>query len=75
MEKFIPFEKLSKKKQRKHNAGERRGWGVMNPVTRVTSNPKAYDRSKAKAIRRNDADSICLYCFGEMSGASLPSNR
>ncbi|EGO62678.1 hypothetical protein ALO_16906 [Acetonema longum DSM 6540] len=27
MEKFIPFEKLSKKKQREHNARERRDWG------------------------------------------------
>ena len=48
MEKFIPYEKLSKKEQKKINAARRGSWGEVNPVTRTTPNPKAYNRSKAK---------------------------
>lgn len=48
MEKFIPYEKLSKKKQRELNARKRKTWGDVNPVTRRTENPKAYNRQKAR---------------------------
>ena len=47
MEKFIPYEKLSKKEKRKLNAAKRGSWGGLDPVTRVPPNPKAYKRSKA----------------------------
>ena len=48
MEKFIPYEKLSKKKQRELNALKRKTWGNVNPVTRRPENPKAYNRQKAR---------------------------
>ena len=48
MEKYIPFEKLSKKKQRELNAQKRGSWGGINPVTRRPPNPKAYNRKKAQ---------------------------
>jgi hypothetical protein len=48
MEKFIPYEKLSKKKQRKLTAARRGSWGALNPVTRKPENPKAYNRKKAR---------------------------
>lgn len=48
MEKFIPFEKLSKKKQREINQRKRSNWGAINPVTRKSENPKAYNRKKAQ---------------------------
>lgn len=54
MEKFIPYEKLSKKKQRELNAKKRGNWGSFNPVTRKPANPKAYNR---KAARRWKDDS------------------
>ena len=47
MEKFIPYEKLSKKKKRERNA-ERRGTWCISPVTRRPENPKAYKRKKAQ---------------------------
>ena len=47
MEKFIPYEKLSKKEKRKRDAMLRNTWGPLNPVTRKSKNPKAYDRQKA----------------------------
>ena len=48
MEKFIPYEKLSKKKQRELNAMKRGSWGGLNPVTRKPANPKAYNRRTAQ---------------------------
>ena len=45
MKTFIPYEKLSKKAQRKLNAAKRSTWD-MNPVTRRPENPKAYNRKK-----------------------------
>ena len=49
MEKFIPFEKLSKKKQKELNKVKRNTWGVTNPVTRRERNPKAYNRNKLRS--------------------------
>lgn len=60
MEKFIPYEKLSKKKQRELNAQRRGSWYGVNPVTRKPENPKAYNRSKARNWR-NDPDSVPCY--------------
>lgn len=48
MEKFIPYEKLSKKKRRELNTGRRATWGSINPVTRRPENPKAYNRKKTR---------------------------
>ena len=69
MKKMIPYEKLSKKKQREYNARRRNTWGNLNPVTRRPANPKAYNRQKAR--KRNFDDfppsllSFCIYaCLG-----------
>ncbi|MDD4511046.1 MAG: hypothetical protein PHY23_09120 [Oscillospiraceae bacterium] len=48
MEKFVPFEKLSKKKQHAYQAAKRGTWGILNPVTRKPEHPKAYNRRKAR---------------------------
>ncbi len=48
MEKFVPYEKLSKKRQREENAKRRGSWGGINPVTRRPDNPKAYNRKQAR---------------------------
>ncbi len=56
VERFIPFEKLSKKEQRKRNRDRRGTWGPLRPVTRRSENPKAYNRRKEQS-RRRDADS------------------
>lgn len=47
-EKFIPYEKLSKKEQRKVDKAKRSTWGDISPITRMPANSKAYDRNKAK---------------------------
>ena len=53
MEKFIPFEKLSKKEQRRRNAQRRGSWQGISPVTRRAENPKAYNRRKFRNWKRD----------------------
>lgn len=50
MDKFIPYEKLSKKKKRELNAVKRNTW-AFSPVTRKPANSKAYNRRKAQKWR------------------------
>jgi len=52
MEKFIPYEKLSKKEKRKLDSARRQTWGELNPVTRKPANSKAYNRNKARNWKR-----------------------
>ena len=56
MEKFVPFEKLSKKAKRKLNRMKRSTWGALSPATRKPVNPKAYNRRKAQ--RPDDGDAV-----------------
>ena len=53
MEKFTPYEKLSKKEQKKLNNARRNTWGTMNPVTRKPENSRAYNRKKAQNWRKD----------------------
>ena len=48
MEKFIPFEKLSKRERQKRNADRRGSWRGLSPVTRKPESSKAYNRRKAQ---------------------------
>ena len=48
MEKFIPYEKLSKKQKRALDAARRGSWGALRPVTRRPEKPGAYKRKKAR---------------------------
>lgn len=52
MDKYIPYEKLSKKEKRKIDAAKRGTWGELNPVTRKPQNSKAYNRSKSRNWKR-----------------------
>ena len=65
MEKFIPYEKLSKKERRKIDAAQRKTWGELNPVTRKPENSKACNRNKARNWMRdghetNTGTFICI---------------
>lgn len=60
MEKFIPFEKLSKRKKREQLAKKRRTWGAVSPVTRAPKNPKAYKRVKARQLNEDDTFTAVL---------------
>ena len=72
MEKFIPFEKLSKRKQRELNAQKRGSWYGLNPVTRKPENPKAYNRRKA---RKWSDDSMTVPFDFFATGFFLPEMR
>ena len=52
MEKFIPYEKLSKKEKRKMDLAKRQTRGELNPVTGQPENSKAYNRNKARNWKR-----------------------
>ena len=52
MEKFIPYEKLSKKEKRKLDQARRQTWGDLNPVTKKPAISKAYNRNKARNWKR-----------------------
>lgn len=59
MDKFIPYEKLSKKKQRELNTARRGTW-IINPVTRKPANPKAYNRKTARKWK-DDSNSVPFF--------------
>ena len=63
MEKFVSYEKLSKKKKRELNQKRRSSWYGVNPVTRKPANPKAYNRQKARKWNYDDSSyrAFCLY--------------
>jgi hypothetical protein len=42
--KFVPFEKLSKKEQKKINLQKRNNWNGCNPTTKVVPSAKQYSR-------------------------------
>lgn len=52
--KFVPFEKMSKRKQREINNSKRSTWGDFDPTTRVES--LGYDRQKEKRNTKKSVD-------------------
>ena len=46
--KFVPYEKLSKKKKRERDASQRTTWNI-SPVTRKPRNPKAKKKKKEQS--------------------------
>ena len=48
MEKFIPYEKLSKKEKRRQDSLRRGTWGGMSPVTRKAESKKIYKRTQKR---------------------------
>lgn len=53
MEQMIPLKKQSKKAQKMYHDKQRGSWNGLCPVTRMTRNGKAYDRSRIKRAVRN----------------------
>ena len=66
MDKFIPYEKLSKKEKRKIDLAKRQTWGELNPVTRKPESSKAYNRRRTQDWKKDLPDlrpSLCLFVF------------
>lgn len=58
MDKFVPFEKLSKKKKRELLTKQRQTWGGFSPVTRKPDDPKIYKREKARKRYEDSTDDV-----------------
>ena len=75
MEKFIPYEKLSKKEKRKMDLAKRQTWGELNPVTRKPENSKAYNRKRTQDWKKELPDlrpqTLCIIALQSV----LPSDR
>ena len=67
MEKFVPYGKLSKKKQRELNAMKRGSWYGLNPVTRKPENSKAYNRKTAQRWKDDSGSELFHYDQTEYS--------
>ena len=64
MDKYIPYEKLSKKEKRKLDAAKRTTWGTLNPTTRKPENSRAYNRKKMQNWREDLPNSASsFYCL------------
>ena len=73
--KFIPYDKLSKKKRREADRARRGSWGGINPVTRRPDNPKAYKRKKIRLSDEN-GEAFVIGKTRQHDGArGLPSHR
>ena len=73
MEKYIPYEKLSKKEKRRLDSQRRTTWGCVNPVTRKPGNSKAYNRNKARNWRREDQFRELYLLFASETAIIQPS--
>ena len=56
MERFISYEKLSKKEKCKMDLAKRQTWGELNPVTRKPENSKAYNRKRTQDWKKELPD-------------------
>jgi hypothetical protein len=81
MEKFIPYEKLSKKEKRKMDLAKRQTWGELNTVTRKPQSSKAYNRKRTQDWKKELPDLrpfifainyLTSSLYGGTSGRSLP---
>lgn len=57
-DKFVPYEKMSKKQKKEMDSQKRVTWGDSSPVTRYPRHSAAYDRNKEKEKSRNDTSGI-----------------
>lgn len=74
MDKFIPYEKLSKKQRRELNAQRREMWAI-SPVTRKPANPKAYNRRKTRKWINDDSHSVSSVFYKESPALLHPRPR
>ena len=47
-QKYVALDKRSKREQKEYHAKQRKSWGDFNPITRETTNQKAYNRKKSE---------------------------
>lgn len=63
MEKFIPYEKLSKKEKQKIDRAKRSQFATADMRQRTAENKKKYNRTKLKARRETDSGGLFVCAF------------
>ena len=63
MEKFIAYEKLSKKEQKKFNSAKRGSSGLVNPITKLKESAQPYNRKKKQDFRSFAGFQNPAFCF------------
>ena len=67
MEKFISYEKMSKKQKKAICSLKRRSWNEINPVTRKSENKKIYNRKKKQNYSFDDyKDNDASFSFAHL---------
>ena len=64
MEKFIPYEKLSKKEKRKIDQAKRQTWGELNPSPKSRSAARHTTEEEHKFGRKNFPTYALLFYLG-----------
>ena len=71
MNKFTPYQKLSRKKQRELDAARRSDWGIIQPTTKRIESAKRYNRKKLR--KPDDGLRGFLFCAqGGRAGIVAP---
>ena len=73
MERFIPYEKLSKRERQKRDSARRGSWNGLNPVTRRSESAKAYNRRKARKWSDDSMTVSFLFRCGHYRPQAIPS--
>lgn len=65
MERFVPREKLSKRRKKELNAKQRNTWAGIRPVIRRVESKKAYDRKRTPFTDDPASGVFCrmYFCF------------
>ena len=63
MEKFVPYEKLSKKEKRKIDQMRRGSWGDVNPVSRKVESKKTYNRKRSQDWKKDVSQLLRPFLF------------
>ena len=61
MTRFIPYEKLPKKKQHELDQQKRGSWNGIKPVTRKPEDSKVYNQKKAQSWKKENSDALFSY--------------
>ena len=62
MEKFVPYEKMSKKDKRKIDQMRRGSWGDVNPVSRKAESKKVYNRKRTQEWKKELPEPVSSFC-------------
>ena len=66
MDKYIPYEKRSKKQKKADDKKRRVTWAI-SPVTRNAQNPNVYNRQKARKWNQDDFPTVLIILANEFN--------